>query len=262
MRKIKTTLLLLLSLPLFFMLFWIFAVPGDVVRERIEKEINQTQGADLSVAFNGFRKGPFFNLAIDSLELYIADMPLLTINDVSARPSLSNILMGQLALSLTGKLGSGNILGVLAYPEGSMLRIVEADIGSVTYLKKLGIQGSGHLSAEADLDLKTDSVKVTFQIPDLNIHKSEVVIPLIETFHRIQGSFSITGNRIELDSVSLEGEKGYARLIGEITNGIARLKLEVMPEADKLSSLETMLITKYFVSPGYYVVPLEGSLRQ
>jgi hypothetical protein len=103
---------------------------------------------------------------------------------------------------------------------------------------------------------------VTFKIPDLSIHESEIVIPLIETFHRIQGSFSITSNRIELESVSLEGDKGYARLKGNITNGVARLKLEIMPEAARLSSLETMLITKYFVSPGYYVVPLEGSLRQ
>jgi len=262
MRKFKITLLVLLSIPLLFILFWIFAVPGDVIKERIEAEIAQTQGADLSAVFNDFRKGPFFNLNAESLDLNIADMPLLTIDDVSARPAPENILMGQLALSLTGKLGSGDILGVLAYPEGSRLQIIEADLESITYLKKLGIKGSGHISADADLNLNTNSIFVTFKIPDLSIHESEIVIPLIETFHRIQGSFSITSNRIELESVSLEGDKGYARLKGNITNGVARLKLEIMPEAARLSSLETMLITKYFVSPGYYVVPLEGSLRQ
>ena len=69
---------------------------------------------------------------------------------------------------------------------------------------------------------------------------------------------AIKNNIITFDSVSLEGDKGYARLKGRITNGYMNMALEIMPEAGKLTSLEKMLIGKYIVSPGYYVVPLKG----
>ncbi len=102
-------------------------------------------------------------------------------------------------------------------------------------------------------------VFLQFEIPDLDIAESALsVIPFLNTFHKIQGALSIKNNIITFDSVSLEGEKGYARLKGRITNGYMNLSLEVMPEAGKLTSLEEMLIGKYIVSPGYYVVPLKG----
>jgi len=39
------------------------------------------------------------------------------------------------------------------------------------------------------------------------------------------------------------------------------LKLELMPDQDKLSDIESMLIGKYQVSPGYYAIPVRGPVR-
>jgi hypothetical protein len=38
------------------------------------------------------------------------------------------------------------------------------------------------------------------------------------------------------------------------------LVIELMPDRDKLNALESMMIGKYIVSPGYYVVPIKGMM--
>ncbi len=66
-------------------------------------------------------------------------------------------------------------------------------------------------------------------VPDLSIGDDSTVIPLLNTFRKLRGSLSVKGNTVMIDSVSLEGEKGYARLKGDIKNGVTDLSLELMP---------------------------------
>ena len=70
----------------------------------------------------------------------------------------------------------------------------------------------------------------------------------------------IENSIIKITSISLEGDKGYARLKGDITNRRMDLSLELMPDENKLSTGESMLIGRHIVSPGYYVIPIKKSL--
>ena len=123
----------------------------------------------------------------------------------------------------------------------------------------MGIKTNGHVSA--DILLKSKSALITFQVPDMDLRESTIIIPFINSFHRIHGALSVSGNDVKLESVSLEGDKGYARLKGDIRNNIMDLRLELMPAMEKLSSVESMLIGKYIVSPGYYVLPIKGPIQ-
>ena len=38
------------------------------------------------------------------------------------------------------------------------------------------------------------------------------------------------------------------------------LLLELMPDTDQLDTMELMLIGKYIVSPGYYVIPIKRAM--
>ena len=109
-------------------------------------------------------------------------------------------------------------------------------------------------------ELKNNFLTVAFKVPDLDIDDSDSVIPLLNTFHRLQGSLSIENSIIKITSISLEGDKGYARLKGDIANRRLNLSLELMPDENKLSTGESMLIGRYIVSPGYYVIPIRKRL--
>jgi hypothetical protein len=62
--------------------------------------------------------------------------------------------------------------------------------------------------------------------------------------------------------MTFEGEKGFARLKGNISNGVMDLELELMPDAgyfvNERESLELALIRQYQISPGYYLIPVKG----
>jgi len=156
-------------------------------------------------------------------------------------------------------MGKGRVFGTVKLPIEGTIEIEQAELNNIPYLKRTGIDIYGNISSE--ISVKGDSVKAVFQIPDLNIRESVItVIPLISSFRKMQGSLSLAGNTLKLDSVSLDGDKGYARLKGTITNGNMDLMLELMPDANKLNAMESMLIGKYIVSPGYYVLPIRGQL--
>ncbi|MBI5407750.1 MAG: type II secretion system protein GspN [Nitrospirae bacterium] len=251
----KKILYIVLAVPVFIILVWFFAVPGELLREKMEEAISGAGEGNISASIKGFKKGLFFSIHADSLDLAIDKTPTLKITDVTGYIDLRQLIKLQLAFSIEGKLGGGNITGLLKYPSEGEIKLEKAELNAVPYLAEIGIKGGGHLSGE--IRLKDNNARLTFQIPDLAAREASVMIPFLESFHKAQGAFSINGNNVKIDSISLEGEKGYARLKGDITNGEKNLNLELMPSMDKLNSLESMLIGKYIVSPGYYIVPIK-----
>ncbi len=259
MTKFRNILYLAIGIPLFIILLWLFAVPNNLIKEKIEDSISNSGRANISASIEGLRKGPFFTLYADSLDIKIDKKPALKITAFSSRFNPLYLIKKQLAFSIRGKLGTGNINGSFKLPEGGNMQITRAELNAIPYLKNISIKSDGHVSA--DFTLKDNAMWILFEIPDLHIQDSTVLMfPLIKSFHKIQGVVSLKGNTIKVKSVSLEGEKGYARIKGEITNGFMNLILELMPDTNKLKPLESMFIGKYVVSPGYYVIPIRGKL--
>jgi type II secretion system protein N len=259
MLKLRYILYFIIGIPVFIILVWLFAVPEDLIRQRIEDAIANAGQGSINASLKGLKKGLFLTVHADSLDLNFDNSPALTITNLAACLNPSYMIKKQLAFSFKGKMGTGDINGLLRYPAEGEIKIERTELNAVPYLTHLGIKTNGHISA--DILLKNKSARITFQVPDLDLQESTIIIPFINSFHRINGALSVTGNDIKFESVSLEGDKGYARLKGDIRNNIMDLRLELMPSMEKLNSIESMLIGKYIVSPGYYVIPSKGPMN-
>lgn len=75
-----------------------------------------------------------------------------------------------------------------------------------------------------------------------------------DIFAKGKGSFAVEPGRILVRSLAFEGDKGYARLSGEIISGQRRLMLELFP--NDWNELMLLPLERYKVSPGQYKMPL------
>ena len=258
MTRVRKLLYLAISIPVFIVLIWFFAVPDSLIKTIIEDSISNRGRPKTDISIKGLKKGLFFTVYIDNVKLNINNTPALIITDISSKLNPLQLFRKQLAFSVKGKIGTGNFKGYFRLPEDGNLKIDNVELSAVPYLASVGIEGKGLISAE--LNLKNNTVDVIFKIPDADIKGSVggMPLPIISSFHKIQGAFSLEGNAIRIKSISLEGDRGYARLKGNITNEYMNLVLELMPDTDELKAVESMLIGQYQISPGYYVIPIEG----
>ena len=259
--KLRNILYALALLSLFVILSWFFAVPDDLLKSKIEESISSSENSVINTSIDGFKKGIFFSFNADSLKLKRGGIPIFNITDISGRINPFYLLKRQLSFSIKGKLGEGDIEGSFRLPEAGNIKITNADIKAIDYLSQIEIESSGYISS--DILLSGGSAKITFDIPDLNILNSgRITLPIISSFNRINGALSISNDTAKISSISLEGKKGYARLKGTIEKGFMNLALELMPSANEVTPIELMLIGKYLVSPGYYLIPLKGPFPQ
>ncbi len=269
MTRVSKLLYLAISIPVFIVLIWFFAVPDSLIKTIIEDSISNRGRPKTDISIKGLKKGLFFTVHVDNVKLNIDNTPALIITDISSKLNPLQLFRKQLAFSVKGKIGTGNFKGYFRLPvrpgesdesEKGNLKIDNVELSAVPYLASVGIEGKGLISAE--LNLKNNTVDVSFKIPDANIKGSVggMPLPIISSFHKIQGAFSLEGNVIRIKSISLEGDRGYARLKGNITNEYMNLVLELMPYADELKAVESMLIGQYQISPGHYVIPINGPL--
>jgi type II secretion system protein N len=243
----------------FILLVWYVSIPDDLLKEEIEDSVSNSQDLNINASVKGFKKGLFFTFNAEGLDLKRGDIPVLSVTDISGRLNPLYLLKKELALSIKGKIGTGDIVGHFKLPAYGSMSIKNASLISIPYLTGIGIESNGYISA--DILLKENAVQVVFEVPDLDIKDPDsMTIPFITSIRRIQGAFSIKGGTIKLDSTSLEGEIGYARLKGSVKNGLMDLVLELMPSPGRVKQAELMIIEKYMVSPGYYVIPLKGPL--
>jgi type II secretion system protein N len=236
-----------------------FAIPESLVKENIQDYVSNHGKFNIELSIKGLKKGVFFRVSADTLELKKDDFSALRITKVSCRINPLYLLKKELAFSVRGRIGRGNIQGYLRLPESGTLRIDNAEINAIPYLNSLGLKINGLFSAK--IKLEQDTLDVIFKTSKVDIKDSVFgILRPLKSIHSIQGALKIQGSVINVKSVSLEGEKGYARIKGDITNGFMNLVLELMPYGDKLKPIESMLLSKYQISPGYYVIPIEGPL--
>lgn len=257
--KLLNILYGLTGLAVFLILVWLFAIPNALIQQKMEDAVSRSGDGSMALSVEGLRKGIFFSLHADTVNLSIDNAPAISIENISINFTPRYLKNGEPAFIIRGLVGTGTIGGILKLPMKGDFNINKADLTAIPYLNRFGMNINGHLSS--DIDLNNEKVNAVFNIPDLDIqHTAATSIPLLSSFRRIQGSVRLDGNDITVDSISLEGEKGFARLKGEIRNGLADMILELMPVERNLNTLESMIIGKYIISPGYYEIPINGPL--
>jgi type II secretion system protein N len=265
MSRIIKALYLVTVTILFIILTWMIVIPDDLISSGIEDTISDSLEGRLGISISGLTKTPLFVIHINTIMITMDGQELIEIRRVTSRLKPLSLLRKKLHFSVNGRIGRGTIAGYLTLPlftqtgHTGILNISRIELNSIPYLKNIDFEGDGHLSAVIHLNERNTLIK--FNLSDLNITNLGILtFPLVETFHDIQGAITIHGKRIEIRSLGLKGEKGYARLKGYINGDKLNLTLELMPYPDKLTQVENMLINKYQVSPGYYEIPIKGRI--
>jgi hypothetical protein len=239
MKKLRYLLYAGIIIPVFFVSFWLIVLPDSFIKTRIENSISNYGNPETEVIVRGLKKGIFFTVFADRIEFKKQDTVVLIITDISSRINPLYLFKKQVAFSVRG--------------------IDGAEINAIPYIQSLGLKVSGLVSAH--INFKNNNADVYFKTSHVDIEDTITEIPLpFHSFQTIQGVLHLQANTINVPSISLEGDKGYARIKGDITDGFMNLILELMPSTDELQPIESMLISKYQISPGYYVIPIEGPL--
>lgn len=259
MRKFLILLYSLAALIVFTILIWYFSVPSDLIKENIEKTISRSIGANTGVKITGLNKGPFFTLHLDDLAIFKGNDHVINASDISVQINPLYLYKGAVGLDLNGKIGNGSIDGVFKEVGKGVIKAKDIDLSSIQYLKDMGINCSGYLSTETKLD--KDSSETRFTVTGLGMKGGALdILPLVNSFNKAQGLIIADKDQITVTSLSLDGDKGYARAKGRIVNGSVNMVFELMPESGRLEEFEKMLIKQYESSPGYYVFPYRGRL--
>ncbi|MEW6417170.1 MAG: type II secretion system protein GspN [Nitrospirota bacterium] len=256
----KKILIALAAIPVLFYGIWI-VFPNASIQSIIEDSINSDK---LGLEVKGLKKGLFYNLAVDRLTLKSSGEELVSLNNIYGHISPLSFIMLWLNISFDGGIGGGNFSGRANLTKNKMqieLDINKANINGIPLFKLIGIQGTGTVSGR--FNMLDDTGHVEFVTEDSRLEPailSGVNVPL-NFFNSIRGTVDIKGNMINVVSIALEGKDIHARLKGAVKDAVMNLNLELMPG---ISFIENPLfrgeLERYKISPGYYVIPLKGSL--
>ncbi len=257
---IRYLLFFLIIISLIVIGLWIIAISEETMKDAIESSLRTET---LSIKITGLKKGLFYSLSIDRVELKGKNGSLFYIEDVSGKIDPLYLFLLRHESSFSGKIQRGIISGNLHISRNKRrinITLDNVDIKDIPYLKSIGLKGAGMLNVKAVIennhgDIKFDVNNTQFE----TFSFSGIAVPM-EIFNRAKGLVNIRGDVIEINSFSLEGTDIYGRVKGTIKNNTADLSLEIMPEAsarDKFFMLA--LIEKYKVSPGYYLIPIKTS---
>jgi len=258
LSRFRYLLFFIIGISLSSIGLWIISVPQGKIKGLLETSLSREA---LRIEVDGLKKGLFYDLYIDRLRLKGKFGELAYIEDILVKINPFYLILLRLECSFMGKAYGGTVWGNVSFSRNKRslnLRIEDMNIKDILYLKRLGLKGRGLL--DGDLTIDNNHGEVRFTIKDA--HLETVVfsgIP-IELFNMVNGLISIDGDAVTLNSLSLEGNEIYGRLNGTLRNNVAQLTLELMPDATILERFH--LIDRYRVFPGYYVIPIQTTLRE
>jgi len=256
----KKIIIALAAVPVVIWCIWI-AFPATAIESIIEDSAKDYM-IDLEV--QGLQKGLFYDLSIDNVMLKSSSQELFSLNNIKGRINPLSLIMLRLSLSYDGTVGRGPISGNMnrAGKEMQMeLVFKDAEMNEVPFFKSFGIRGTGTISGR--LTMMNDKGHIDFATNAASFEPADfsgVKVPL-NFFNTVTGSVDITGNIINIVSVTLEGRDIYARLKGVIKDRVADLNMELMPGKSFLENpLVRIELDRYRISPGYYIIPIRGQI--
>ncbi|MDA8172754.1 MAG: type II secretion system protein GspN [Nitrospiraceae bacterium] len=252
MKKILIILVVLLLLP---SLLWYAAVPDNAITYLIA---SRAENLGLDVEVKNFHKGPLLNFAADAVSAEADGKRALAFEDVRGRLNPLSLFLFRLRISFKAKLARGSASGVYSYGLFSGRSRLAAELKDVqiSELPPVKKPVMGNLGASVTFTGGPAGNggpgggrgSLIFSLKDLKHFPYG--------FKTANGVLDITPAGIRVKSVSLDSAEVYAKLKGDLQNGIYNIRLEIT------SANPNPLLSRYQVSPGYYVIPLSGRLRQ
>jgi len=260
---------------LFFCLWglWSFAVPASFLAGWLQRSL---AGRGIAVELTGFRKGFFCTLHVERVSVSkrtsIDNQPPLSVpregredgpafvvvQNLDITPDMLSLVKLNPRFNFSGQIGQGRMRGAAGRERGAVTATVhgeDIDVGSLPILAQSGIYGEGSLAF--DFLWKESRGEMAFSIDKARLKSffaGNNAVPL-NFFHGVKGLVTL-GTTITVNSLALEGPGIYARVKGEIRDGSFDGRAEVMADASfSQHPLLQLLLERYQVSPGYYVVP-------
>ncbi len=239
---------------------WLIVVPREMVQEKIESSLTED---GLKLQAKGLKKGLFYSINIEALELYKDNRLLLSVYEFRVAPDWPALLSLRAGVRFSGEIAGGTVKGSASSDgEDHALELKASDVqlalSEIHELTGQKIEGT----VEAEMKFSGTGGAGTFKalgLRALDISVQGFKVPE-DVFHTARGAFSIEGNVLEVTSLALEGEGIYARLSGTLRPALADMKLEIMPETSELEMLLSAALGMYQASPGHYVVPIKRPL--
>lgn len=179
---------------------------------------------------------------------------ILTLNNAKVDLSLLKIFIGSLSINIYSEKISGNLN--INFSRKIIGEIVFKDILFDTdYLKiPANIAFSGIL--EGRIKLTKSLINVEFNLNDISWREFEIEgnkLPY-DIFSRAKGGIEIISDKINIKSFGFEGDRGYARLVGDISKDKNNLFIEIFPK--DFSDPYMIPFFDYKQSAGYYKIPI------
>jgi type II secretion system protein N len=238
---------------------WLVVVPEDLVVKRAEEVLARDE---MRARLVGFRKGLFYTFTAEKIDFLYQGEPVLTINEVSARPDFLSLLTLKPVFLLRAEAGGGPVSGAVEPGGGSFHVQAEArevEIGNLGALERFGITGRGTLSL--DFRMKDEKGSARFSVKGAAFEPLSILglrFPL-DAVETIRGAALINYGAVEVESLTLEGPELFARVSGTLNPRAVDMQIELMPETDTFPDPTlAQLLAPYKVGRGHYVIPLKA----
>ncbi len=245
---------------------WLIVFPADTIEERLESTLSR---GGITVDAKGLRKGLFFSVGIEALEVKKDGTVVAAFYDVTLEPDWPALLRLVPGVKVSGDLGGGRVSGTArkagkagkARDGGALeLRARGVQLAQLEIMSLTGVRLEGTLRADVKISGSSEPAgEGTLLVEDLRASHVEVMgfqLPK-DIFHTARGAFSIRGDTIQITSLALEGEGIFARLRGKISPKGADVTLELMPETLELNALLSAAAGRYKKGDNLYVIPLK-----
>jgi type II secretion system protein N len=246
---------------------WFIAIPESLIADLIENALSREY---LYLKAEGVKKGLFYTFDAERILLKnkagSEDSPdtVLVFNDVQGRLSFLSLLMLHPELDFHGSVSEGKVSGVVRLTGKDSVKINGSDIriNGIPLLKPLGIHGDGVLSGS--FLVRNNSGELKFAVKDLDLSSGTIggVFLPMDLFHDMRGAVNMKSDTLtEVQSVAMSGTGIYARVKGAIQGNDMNMSLELMTDSSFTPGpLFQMMLEKYMISPGYYLIPLKGGI--
>ncbi len=245
----KKALIVLAALVALPMLVWYAAVPNSTIEYMLA---SHPLGPGVEIVAAHFHKGLFFSFGADAVSAKSGGKDALVLRDVRGRINPLSLLLLRLEIPFRASLAGGKARGVFDYGLVSGQGKVRVRLDGVQIGELPPVKGSVSGLLNADLAFSGGKGSILFTVDDLGNFPYG--------FRSANGVAGISGPELKIGSVSLEAPDTYAKVKGNanLESGAYNLKLEINTQGTNPNPL----LAPYQQSPGYYVIPLSGDLRQ
>lgn len=266
----KKAALIAAGIAVFILLVWVIVIPQDFIRETIEGAVI---GNAVYFRTEGLQKGFFYNIRIDKIFIDRqdpatgVDINLLTLTNVKIELDITSCIKLSPKLFFESEAGGGVIKGQSSIfgRHDIIMQGKSIEINDISALKLAGIDGTGKLTgnfimrdnnAELKFSVSGAAIKNT-TFPPEDIEKIGVrrkmqnaaYLPFA-LFDNINTYLTMNNGNVNFRALNMEGKGIYARL--KDNN-----EIEVMLDSSfKKDPLLEMIMSRYYISPGYYIIPL------